>query len=61
MQLGSGVLWLWHRSAAVAPIRPLAWELPYDMGMALKKTKQKQKKKEKKKHMEFLFNKHIKF
>ena len=22
------LLWLWHRLAAVAPIRPLAWELP---------------------------------
>ena len=31
------LLWLWHRSAAVAPIRPLAWELPYAMGIVLKK------------------------
>ena len=23
------LLWLWHRPAATAPIRPLAWELPY--------------------------------
>ena len=22
------LLWLWHRPAAVAPIQPLAWELP---------------------------------
>ena len=29
-------LWLWHRPAAVAPIRPLAWELPYAVGLALK-------------------------
>ena len=30
------LLWLWHRPAAVALIRPLAWELPYAMGAALK-------------------------
>ena len=30
------VLWLWCRPAAVAPIRPLAWELPYATGAALK-------------------------
>ena len=33
------VLWLWRRLAAVAPIRPLAWEPPYAAGAALKKTK----------------------
>ena len=26
------LLWLWHRPAATAPIRPLAWELPYAVG-----------------------------
>ena len=31
------LLWLWHRPAAVAPIRPLAWQLLYAMGVALKK------------------------
>ena len=36
------LLWSRHRWAAVVLIRPLAWELPYDTGMALKK---KQKKK----------------
>ena len=36
------LLWLWYRSAATAPIGPLAWELPYATGAALKK-KQKQK------------------
>ena len=30
-------LWLWSRMAAVAPIQPLAWELPYAAGTALKK------------------------
>ena len=34
--------WLWLRPAAVAPIQPLAWELPYATGSALKsKTKTK--------------------
>ena len=31
------MLWLWHRPAAVALIRPLAQELPYATGAALKK------------------------
>ena len=35
------LLWLWHRTAAVALIRPLAWELPYAMGVALKRQKTK--------------------
>ena len=30
-------LWLWRRPAAVAPIQPLAWELPYTAGAALKR------------------------
>ena len=33
------LLWLWPRSAAAAPIRPLAWELPYAAGVALKREK----------------------
>ena len=33
-------LWLWHRLAAVAPIQPLAWELPYATGAALKRKKE---------------------
>ena len=33
------LLWLWRRSAAAAPIRPLAWELPYASGVALKEKK----------------------
>ena len=32
---------LWHRPAATAPIQPLAWELPYAMGAALKSKKKK--------------------
>ena len=30
------LLWLWHRLAAAAPIRPLAWERPYATCVALK-------------------------
>ena len=37
MQIGSGV--------AVAPIRPLAWEFPYAVVVALKSKKKKQKQK----------------
>ena len=36
-------LWLWHRPEVVALIQPLAWELPYDRGVALKIEKQKAK------------------
>ena len=35
------LLWLWFRPAAVAPIQPLAWEIPYVVGAALKKQKRK--------------------
>ena len=34
------LLWLWRRLAAVVPIRPLAWKLPYASGVALKSKKQ---------------------
>ena len=40
------LLWLWRRPTAVVPIGPLAWELPYASGTALK-TKDKKKKKKK--------------
>ena len=33
------LLWLWHKPAATAPIRPLAREPPYTTGMALEKAK----------------------
>ena len=36
-------MWLWHKVAATAPIRPLAWESPYAVGMALKKKKEDNK------------------
>ena len=39
------LLWLWLRLAAAAPIRPLACDLPYATGVALKAKKKKKKKK----------------
>ena len=53
------LLWLWHRLAAVALIRPLAWEPPHALGMALEKTKKKKasswkKKKKKNYFLKFL-------
>ena len=38
------LLWLWHRPAATAPIRALAWEPPYATGVALEKAKKKKDK-----------------
>ena len=35
------LLWLWYRLAAVAPIGPLAWELPYAAPVVLKSKKKK--------------------
>ena len=34
-------LWLWCSLAATAPIRPLAWELPYATSSALKSKNKK--------------------
>ena len=44
--LDLALLWLWPRPAAFAWIQPLAWELPYAAGVALKykQTKIKNKK-----------------
>ena len=38
------LLWVWYRLAAAAPIRALAWKLPYAVGAALKKKKDQKKK-----------------
>ena len=35
------LLWLWCRTAATALLQPLAWELPYATGDALKKKEKK--------------------
>ena len=40
------LLWLWHRLAALALFQPLAWELPYAEGAALKRKKKKEKRKQ---------------
>ena len=37
------LLWLWCCRAAATPIGPLAWELPYVMGVALKRQTKKKK------------------
>ena len=39
------LLWLWCMPATVVLIQPLAWELPYDVGTALKSKSKKKKKK----------------
>jgi len=39
------LLCLWHRSEATAAIRPLAWEPPYAIDVALKGQKTKKKAK----------------
>ena len=41
---GSDPVLLWCRLAAVTPIWPLAWELPYAVGVALRQKKEKKKK-----------------
>ena len=43
------LLCLWHRLAAIAPIRPLAWEPPWALGAALKEQKNKKQKTKNKK------------
>ena len=56
----SVLLWLWHRSAGVAPMQPLACELPYAAGAALKKNKNQTKTKILKKILANLILLHIK-
>ena len=46
--LDPALLWLWRRPAATAPIRPLAWEPPYAVGVAQEIAKRSKKKKRKK-------------
>ena len=40
------LLWLCSRPAAIAPVQPLVWELPYAVGVALKSGEKKKKKKD---------------
>ena len=44
------LLWLWCGLAATAPIRPLAWEPPYAVGVALEKAKRQKQNKTKQKN-----------
>ena len=37
-------MWLWCRPAAIAPMQPLARELPYAIGLALKSKKKKRRR-----------------
>ena len=37
------LLWLWRKPTATVPIGPLAWELPYAEGAAVKKKEEKKK------------------
>ena len=50
------MLWLWRRLAAIALIRPLAWESPCATGAALEKVKRPKKKKKKKMYMRKLLS-----
>ena len=54
--LDLALLWLWCGLAAVALIRPLAWEPPYFTGAALKKDQKKTKKDEKKENKTLILN-----
>ena len=45
MWLRSGVVWLWHGLAAVAPIQPLTWEPPCAVTVALKRQKERKRRK----------------
>ena len=47
------MLWLWCRLAAVAPVLPLAWELPYIVGAARKKKRERERKGRERKPREF--------
>ena len=38
------LLWPWCRLPARAPVRPLAWKLPYAVDAALKRPKKRKKK-----------------
>ena len=50
------LLWPWPRLATAASLRPLAWELPYAMGAALKKREKQNKQTNKKnRKKEFLW------
>jgi len=37
------LLWLWCRPAAAAPIQPLAWEIPYVIGIAKERKRERER------------------
>ena len=51
------LLWLWCRPAATARIQPLAWEIPYAVGTALKRKKKKKKNTNSHKYLQINNNK----
>ena len=55
----AALLWLWYRPAAIAPIQPLAWEPPYAVGTALKKTKKRKRKRETEKQITNMLHKNV--
>ena len=61
--LDPGLLWLWHRSVAIAQVQPLAWELSYATGVGLKRPKRKKKSSldnlDLLKYLEFLIQSHL--
>ena len=40
------MLWSWCRPVAAVPVQPLAWELPYAKGAALKRQERKGEREE---------------
>ena len=46
------LLWLWCRPAVAALIRPLAWELSYASGVALKRKEKRKKERERERESE---------
>ena len=58
MWLRSGMLWLWYRPAAAAPVQPLAGKLPYVAGASIKRKKKKKRKERKNSEMELQSKEH---
>ena len=51
-------LWLWCKPAAVASIRPLAWEPPYAVGAALGKKERERGRESKREILDSIFRKY---
>ena len=50
------LLWLWQRPATIALIRPLAWEPPYAVGVAIKRQKDPPPKKKPLKNVKIILS-----